>query len=262
MKFIFLFLLGFPLLSCNSQVSEINKVNTDELRTIELNEDSVSVCKFFEEHQGNDFESKEIGSVSNGSLQHGKLIPFYGENYTYFDINSYLGSRAFTSNITRDIILDSYKQLAIDAPTRHFQLMELSNEHGGKMYPHRTHQNGLSVDFMMPMLQSGYDYYGLDTLGVDHYWLKFNNNGEFLEDTTVKVDFNVIAQHLLILNSKAKDYGYKISKVIIKVEYKDELFATEYGKKLQSSGIYIVKNLTPLINEIHDDHYHVDFEKL
>lgn len=262
MKFISLFLLGFPLLSCNSQVSEMNNVNKEELTTIEINEDSVSVCKFFTENQGNNLESKELGSVSNGSLEHGKLIPFYGENYTYFDINNYLGSRAFTSNVTRDIILESYKQLAIDVPARHFQLMELSNEHGGKIYPHRTHQNGLSVDFMMPMLQAGVDYYGLDTLGIDHYWLKFNDNGEYLEDTSVKVDFNVIAQHILILNEKAKIYGYKISKVIIKVEYKDELFATDFGKKLESSGIYIVKNLTPLINDIHDDHYHVDFEKI
>lgn len=262
MKFTYLFLLGFPLLSCNSQVTERNKETIEQIKTLELNQDSLSVCDFYQKNQGNNLESKELGSVSNGSLENGKLIPFYGKNYTYFDINSYLGSRAFTSNVTRDIILDSYKQLAINLPSRHFYLMELSNEHGGKIYPHRTHQNGLSADFMMPMLKSGTDYYGLDTLGVDHYWLKFNDNGEYMEDTSVKVDFNVIAQHILILNEKAKTYGYKISKVIIKVEYKDELFATEYGQKLKSSGIYIVKNLTPLINDIHDDHYHVDFEKI
>ena len=114
----------------------------------------------------------------------------------------------------------------------------------------------------MPKLKEGHDYYGLDTLGVNHYLLNFNDNGEYDKDTRVKIDFNVIAQHLLILNDNAKKQGYKISKVIIKIEFKDELFATEYGKKLKSSGIYIVQGLTPLINSLHDDHYHVDFEKM
>jgi len=53
----------------------------------------------------------------------------------------------------------------------------------------------------------------------------------------------------------------KIAKVIIKIEYKDELFATEYGQKLKKSGIYIVKGLTKLINALHDEHYHIDFKK-
>ena len=54
----------------------------------------------------------------------------------------------------------------------------------------------------------------------------------------------------------------EIQKVIIKVELKDELFEGEYGKKLKESGIYIVKSLSPTINALHDDHYHVDFKEM
>jgi penicillin-insensitive murein endopeptidase len=147
-------------------------------------------------------------------------------------------------------------------PNRRFYLMELSNEKGGKIYPHRTHQNGLSVDFMMPMLKNNQPYYGLDTLGKNHYLLSFNENGKYSEDNEVKVDFDLIALHILELNKEAQKNGLKISKVIIKIEYKDDLFKTLNGKKLNTSGIYFVKGLTPLINHLHDDHYHIDFEKI
>lgn len=139
--------------------------------------------------------------------------------------------------------------------------MELSNQHGGTIYPHRTHQNGLSADFMMPKLRNGVACYDLDSLGADHYWLDFDDNGRLKKDTSIQIDFNLIAQHILILNKNALKKGYSIGKVIIKIEYKEELFASYYGKQLKSSGIYVVKQLTPLINQIHDDHFHIDFEK-
>lgn len=262
MKIKYLLPLFFPIVSCTAQEKNSELNTNDTVPPTEINSDSLAVIKFYELNKGNEQPSVTTGSTSNGSLTNGKLLPFYGTNFEYFDKNSYLASRGFTSNVTRDIILDSYASLYKTIPSRYFYLMELSSEKGGKLYPHKTHQNGLSADFMMPKLKEGQDYYGLDTLGVKHYLLKFNDNGEYDKDTSVRIDFNVIAQHLLILNDNAKEYGYKISKVIIKIEFKDELFATEYGKKLKSSGIYVVQSLTPLINGLHDEHYHVDFEKM
>jgi penicillin-insensitive murein endopeptidase len=254
--------LLFPLFSCSAQENEIETDTNELVNSSNSNKDSIAVVDFYQENKGNQEPSKSKGSVSNGTLLNGKLLPFYGTNFQYFDANSYLASRAFTSHTVRDIIIDAYAKLHQEIPSRYFYLMELSSEKGGKLYPHKTHQNGLSADFMMPKLKDGRDYYGLDTLGVKHYLLKFNDNGEYEKDTNVKIDFNVIAKHLLILEDTAKKYGYKISKVIIKIELKDELFATEYGEKLKSSGIYIVQGLTPLINGLHDEHYHVDFEQL
>jgi penicillin-insensitive murein endopeptidase len=217
--------------------------------------------EFFMEKRGNDLKSEMLGSVQGGSLKNGKLIPFYGKNYRYFDINSYFGSRAFTSDVVKEIILASYSDLHHEIPNRFFYLMELSNEHGGKIYPHRTHQNGLSADFMMPKSRYKSAFYGLDTLGANHYSLDFDNKGRLKKDTSIQVDFNLTAQHILILEKNANKNGYSIGKVIIKIEYKDELFASEFGKLLKNSGIYVVKQLTPIVNQIHDDHYHVDFVK-
>ena len=140
--------------------------------------------------------------------------------------------------------------------------MECSNQHGGQMKPHRTHQNGLSVDFMMPLKKNQTPFYELDLMGKNHYLLTFDNYGRYSKDPNVVIDFDLVAKHILLLNQNAKKKGFKISKVIIKIELKDELYNSKYGQELKESGIYIVKALSPLINSLHDDHYHIDFEKL
>jgi penicillin-insensitive murein endopeptidase len=246
------------LTSCHAQ-----KNNKQEIKKypIEVNQNT-EVAEFYLKHKGDDEPSISVGTVSSGKLLNGKLFPFYGPNYTYFDAQSYLAGRGFIHSVIRDIVLESYKQLEVSEPERHFYIMECSNEHGGQIYPHRTHQNGTSVDFMMPKLKNDEPYTDLDHLGGDHYWLSFDNQGKYSKDPSIVIDFNLIAKHILILNEKAKKEGYKIAKVIIKIEFKDELFETEYGKKLKESGIYIVRNLNALINSLHDEHYHIDFEPI
>lgn len=256
--FIPVLIQAFVFVSCQAQ-SESNSTTQEKVETSNYN---TEVSEYYLKHKGDETPSKSIGTVSNGKLVNGKLFPFYGPNYTYFDVRSYLAGRGFIHSAIRDIVLASYKQLEIEKPERHFYIMECANEHGGKIYPHRTHQNGTSVDFMMPKLKDGKPYTELDQLGGDHYWLTFDDDGKYSEDSSIEIDFNLIAKHILLLNEKAKSFGYKVSKVIIKIEFKDELFATEYGKKLKESGIYVVRNLSPLINSLHDEHYHLDFEPI
>lgn len=262
MKYIAFLIL--PLFSCTAQVEESeNDELTSGTKNIDTlnNPDSLEIIDFYKMYSNIEGQSESIGSVSKGELKNGKIIPFYGANYKYFDRDSYLASRAFTSDVVKEIILDTYKTLHTEYPQRKFFLMELSNQEGGKIYPHRTHQNGLSADFMMPKIKKGEPDYSLDTLGKRHYFLDFNDDGEYVKDTSVRIDFDLIAKHILLLNETASKHDYSIEKVIIKIEYKDNLFNTPNGKKLQKSGIYVVKNLSPLINSIHDDHYHIDFKK-
>lgn len=259
-----LFPIFLLIVSCTDQESVSKTVSAPS--EIEVTpkpvQEKLELTQFYEINKGDDTPSRSIGSVSNGKLKHGKLLPFYGDNYTYFDKVSYLSSRGYTSDLVSKIVVDSYADLKDVHPNRKFYLMEMSNKEGGKIAPHRTHQNGLSVDFMMPKLKNGKPDYSLDTLGRMHYLLEFNDNGEYEEDTDIKIDFDLIAEHILMLDQNARKYGSKIEKVIIKVEYKDELFSTPHGKKLKESGIYVVKGLSSLINRLHDDHYHIDFKKI
>ena len=102
-------------------------------------------------------------------------------------------------------------------------------------------------------------YYKLDHTGATHYLLEFDNAGRYNRDASISIDFDAIAQHLLALQSTAKANGLKIAKVLLKIELKDELFATPHGQQLKASGIYFAQSLSPLVNSLHDDHYHVDF---
>lgn len=219
------------------------------------------VEEYYLRNLDNKHPSQSHGTVSNGSITNSKLFPFSGNNFQYFDTLSYLKGRAFLNGKVKKTLLNTYKILETENANRLFFVMECSHEKGGKLYPHRTHQNGLSVDFMMPLLKDKDAYYKLDTIGINHYWLDFDNQGRYSKNKNVSIDFNLVAQHILLLNQEAKKQGLMIKKVIINTSLKDELFATKYGTKLKNSGIYIVKSLSPLINSLHDDHYHIDFGK-
>ncbi|MFK8046730.1 MAG: penicillin-insensitive murein endopeptidase [Crocinitomicaceae bacterium] len=249
--------------ACNLQAIDHSSTSKPETFTPYISlQDSLEIMAFCQLVQPDKSTSKTVGTVSKGSLKNGKLIPYFGSNYTYFYKESYLASRAYTSDKVMKIILKAYDELKNDYPLRHFFLMELSNKNGGKMFPHKTHQNGLSVDFMMPKLKNNEPFYGLDTIGKDHYWLDFNDSGEQRGDSSIKIDFELMAHHILILQKEAQKIGYQINKVIVKIEYKDELLAGPKGQLLDKSGIYIVKKLTPVINNLHDEHFHIDFEKI
>jgi penicillin-insensitive murein endopeptidase len=254
MKFYF-FLLLLPFSSCQSQT----KLPTTKIVENESSQ-SDTIETFYEANKGNDLPSKSIGSVSNGSLVNGKLLPFSGTNFRYFDTTSYLYKRAFVHDQLLKSVLSCYKECEIAFPSHSFCIMECSNEKGGKIAPHHTHQNGLSIDFMTPLLKDGKAYYALDSLGAEHYLLEFDAEGKNSVDKTIEIDFETVAHHLWILEQAAHKNGLKISKVIWKLELKDKLFATEYGKKLKAQNIYFAQNLTPIINSLHDNHYHVDFE--
>lgn len=245
-------ILLLALVACESKTS-IEKEEEDEPKP------PSKVEKYYTENVNDSIESIAKGSVGNGSLAHATLIPFEGSNYVYFDKSSYLGGRAFTHNKVAEITLATYAALEKQGVQRTFRVMEFSRKEGGKIFPHRTHQNGLSVDFMMPKMKDGKPYYELDKKGASHYMLEFDKDGAWSEDSSVKIDFDMAAKHILELDKQARKSGMRIDKVIFNTNLRDNLYATPNGKKLRKSGIYLTRNLSRLINELHDDHYHVDF---
>lgn len=220
------------------------------------------IAKYYRNYKDNGSASVSLGSVSNGSLKNAKLLPYLGTNYRYFDRWSYLQGRAFLNGQVMSAVLASYQEMEKSGQGRIFTIMECSRENGGKLWPHRTHQNGLSIDFMMPMDRERIPCYELDLKGLKHYLLDFDDEGKYEKDKSIQINFEVLARHLLSLEANARARGYRVKKVIIKIEFKDELFATPSGQKLREKGIYVVKTLSPKINKLHDDHYHVDFVKM
>jgi len=206
-------------------------------------------------------ESKSIGSVGNGKLENAHLLPYRGANFRYFSLLSYyLFDNAYTHSRVSQTILEAYQECEQTCEGTLFRLMELSHKTGGKMRLHRTHQNGLSADFMVPKKRGKRQVRLYDILGIWHYLLDFTDAGKLTFDQTVEIDFETIGKHILALDKAARNNGLRIKKVLLKIELKDEFYKTESGQKVKQKGIYLAKSMSGWTNRVHDDHYHVDFE--
>jgi penicillin-insensitive murein DD-endopeptidase len=199
------------------------------------------------------------GTVGNGKLINGHRIPFKGNNYEYFSSFSYnILNRGYVNGVVKDAVLNTYKECESFCPDMKFIIMECSHKTGGRIKPHRTHQNGLSIDFGTPLLKDGKQNFPQSVANLYGYNMDFTKEGQMENDQEVHIDFELMAKHLFILNQEVGRKGLKIEKVIFKTALHEKLFSTEYGKKIKGK-IYFARKLTPLLNKIHDDHYHVDF---
>ena len=214
-------------------------------------------------HFGNDFliliesnePSQSIGNVSNGQLVNGKRLPSSGYNFvTYSRLGSLIGRNGVHKKV-KDVILESFEAIYKDYPEYQYVIGETSWLSGGSMKPHRTHQNGLSVDFMVPIRNHENEIEVLPT----NVFNKFGYNAEF--DSTGQneeyyIDFESIAIHLYYLNEAAVKNNVKIDLVIFDPALQKYLFKTEYGSKIKDKLRFTTKPVWVR----HDEHYHVNFK--
>ena len=233
-------------------------------------------CALRECTHTNEGLTKITGTVGGGSMENAYLLPYSGPNYRYFSpLSYYILDRGYTHHQVYQTLLDAYGTCETTCPNTQFRIMEASRKGGGRMLPHRTHQNGFSIDFMTPLhnVEEGEDagaiksgdgrsdqHRWLDRTGVWHYLLDFDEHGNWSDG--IKIDFPVMGRHLLALDDAARQNGLRIKKVILKINLKDELFATPEGQALKKRGVYFARKLHPVVDDLHDDHYHVDFQPL
>ena len=197
--------------------------------------------------------SRSLGTTSSGHLVNGKRLPTTGSNFrAYSRLGALLGRNTVHSAV-RMTILDAYAALDSTDPARVWVYGETGWPHGGPFWPHRTHENGLSADFMMPVQgpegrpalfpTSPFSRFGYD--------LEFDTQGHL---GSLQVSFEAVARHLLALQQAAGRHGLAIDRVIIAPEYQPLLFATPTGRRL--AGLPFMK--APAWVR-HDEHYHIDF---
>ena len=87
------------------------------------------IAIYYQNNSKDKASSTSHGKVSDGSLEHGKLVPYYGSNYAYFDKSSYFAGRAFLHEDILDVTLKTYKQLEKKSE-RIYRIMECSNKKG------------------------------------------------------------------------------------------------------------------------------------
>jgi penicillin-insensitive murein endopeptidase len=108
-------------------------------------------------------ESVSLGTPAHGSLRNGVSLPHRGDGFvTYSRLGNLLG-RQYVHSRVRDTLLAAFSSLHAARPERVFVLGETGFKSGGRFRPHRTHQNGLSVDVFMPVHNAQRRFVGMPT---------------------------------------------------------------------------------------------------
>ncbi len=199
-------------------------------------------------------ESTCFGTLSNGRLENGVKLPLNGPNFSsYSPLASTLG-RTYVHSKVLEVVVAAYTALEQSAPGKVFVYGETGWASGGRIRPHRQHQNGLSVDFFVPVRDRTGRSVPLPTSAANRfgYDIEFDKSGRF-EDYTI--DFESLAEHLYRLQVAAKARGVGIALVILDPPYLPKLFATPRGSFLARN----VKFLKGAAWVRHDEHYHVNF---
>ncbi|WP_372834217.1 penicillin-insensitive murein endopeptidase [Pontibacterium sp.] len=194
------------------------------------------------------------GTTSSGRLENGVRLPAAGKNYTGYSSVARLAGRTYVHSSVKEIIVQAYKTLETEQPKKVFKYAETGFENGGKFKPHKTHRNGLSVDFMTPVTTSQGKSVHLSThpLNKFGYNIEFDEAGKY-DDLTI--DYIALAAHIVSLHKAAKAQGHDLWRVIFDPKLQPHLFTTKYGNYLKEN-IQFSKRRSWVR---HDEHYHVDF---
>lgn len=199
-------------------------------------------------------ESTCYGTTSNGHLNSGVQLPSEGANFVGYSTVARLAGRTYVHSSVKDIMLSAYKGLEKDQPNKVYKYAETGFEEGGQFKPHKTHRNGLSVDFMTPVIDERNVSVHLPThpLNKFGYDIEFDKNDEY---DGLRIDYDAIAAHVVALHKQAKAAGYDLWRVILAPELQPNLYTTTYGPYLNKHIKFSKKRSWVR----HDEHYHVDF---
>lgn len=200
-------------------------------------------------------ESVCYGTTSNGKLEGGVQLPSEGKNYVSYSKTAAIAGRTYVHSEVREIILSSYLWLETETPGKVYKYAETGFKEGGQFKPHKTHRNGLSVDFMVPVVNEEGKSVHLPT----HYFNKLGYSIEFDETgkyDEYKIDYEALAAHIVSLHKAAVAQGVELWRVIFDPKLQPYLMRTEYGEYLKTHIQFSKKRSWVR----HDEHYHVDFE--
>ncbi|MCP4487270.1 MAG: replication initiation protein [Gammaproteobacteria bacterium] len=200
-------------------------------------------------------ESICFGTTSNGKLEGGVQLPSEGKNYVSYSKTAELLGRTYVHSKVKEIITTSYEWLESEAPQKIFKYAETGFKDGGKFKPHKTHRNGLSIDFMTPVVNKDGKSTHLPThyLNKLGYSIEFDENGKYEE---FKIDYDALAAHIVSLHKAARKLGVDLWRVIFDPKLQPNLMKTKYGEYLKQHIKFSKKRSWVR----HDEHYHVDFE--
>lgn len=199
-------------------------------------------------------ESQCHGTVSNGRIERSVKLPLSGANFSAYSALAAAAGRTHVHSTVAGILENSYRALATALPDTRYVYGETGWPSGGRFRPHRTHQNGLSVDFFVPVQNGKGQSVPLPTNLTDRlgYDVEFDEEARYGGFT---IDFEALAEHLYQLDVAARGARAGLALVIFETRYLPRLFATRRGAYLKANLPFMKGK--PWVR--HDEHYHVDF---
>jgi len=194
-----------------------------------------------------------FGTSSAGALRDAWKLPRTGANFRVYSDLGWFAGRTFVHSSVYGVVLDAYRALAAAHPDYRFVYGETGFQAGGVFEPHRTHQNGLSIDFMVPVRDASGAIVELPTSALRKfgYGLEFDDVGKLGE---LRIDFEAIALHLVQLKRLAASRGVRIARVIFDAKFRAHLTRTRTWPQIRDLPF-----MTKPAWIRHDEHYHVDF---
>ncbi|MCW8879136.1 MAG: penicillin-insensitive murein endopeptidase [Kangiellaceae bacterium] len=200
-------------------------------------------------------QSTCYGTTSKGRLESGVELPPKGKNFVaYSEVARTLG-RTYVHSIVRKIIVDAYQSLEKEQPNKVYKYAETGFRQGGQFKPHKTHRNGLSVDFITPVIDEDGNSVHLPTSPVNRfgYDIEFNENDRF---EGLVIDYEALGAHIVELHKSSTKFEVDIWRVIFDPKLQPKLFNTRYASYLKKHVQFSTKRSWVR----HDEHYHVDFK--
>ncbi|WP_308367193.1 MULTISPECIES: penicillin-insensitive murein endopeptidase [unclassified Microbulbifer] len=194
------------------------------------------------------------GTTSNGRLENGVQLPPEGKNYVGYSSIARLSGRTYVHSSVRDIIVSAYGDLEKEQPTKVYKYAETGFKEGGQFKPHKTHRNGLSVDFMTPVIdkEGKSEHLPTNPLNKFGYNIEFDKSDEY---DGMRIDYEALAAHIVALHKQAKKQGYDLWRVIFDPKLQPNLYETKYADYLRKNIQFSKKRSWVR----HDEHYHIDF---
>jgi penicillin-insensitive murein endopeptidase len=199
-------------------------------------------------------QSTCFGKTSAGRLEQGVRLPSSGPNFSSYSTSMVAVGRTYVHSKVARVVRRSFAALEKSRPETVYVIGESGWAKGGRFRPHRTHQNGLSVDFMVPVLNADGRSVPLPTRPTQRwgYDLEFDQDGRL---DALRIDFDAVAAQLAALHRAARAEGVGIGLVIFDDRYLDKLWKTPDGPYVRRRLPFMKGK--PWVR--HDEHFHIDF---
>lgn len=195
------------------------------------------------------------GTTDKGKLENGCKLPYHGDNFTaYSRLGSLLG-RTYLHCKVAEVVQAAYQDIKEQYPNKVLVYGETGWAAGGRFEPHKTHQNGLSVDFMVPVTDKAGNSISLPTNAFNKYGYAIDFDAEGRKDDLL-IDFELMATHILAIKHAADAKQVKIWRIIFDPKLQPFLHKTTAWPAL--AGRVKFSKRRSWVR--HDEHYHIDFD--